>query len=86
MTTRRPIVPDDLLRIRFVSDAQISPDGRRVAFVVTTVSAEKDAYLSNIWVVDTAAQGAEPRRFTTGPLRDSAPRWSPDGGRLAFVS
>ena len=85
MTTRRPIVPDDLLRIRFVSDPQISPDGRRIAFVVTTVSAAEDAYLSNIWLVDTAA-GAEPRRFTTGPWRDHAPRWSPEGDRIAFVS
>jgi len=84
MTTRRPIVPQDLMRLRFVSDPQISPDGRRIAFVVTTVSEEKDAYLSNIWLVETA--GGEPRRFTTGALRDSAPRWSPDGSRLAFVS
>ena len=74
----------DLLRIRFVSDPQLSPDGRTVAFVVTTLSEDKDEYLSNIWLVDAA--GGAPRRFTTGPRRDSAPRWSPDGSRLAFVS
>ncbi|MGH2348522.1 MAG: S9 family peptidase [bacterium] len=84
MSGRRPIVRQDLLRIRFVSDPQIAPDGRRVAFVVTTLSEEKDEYLANVWLVDTA--GAEPRRFTTGPKRDSAPRWSPDGTRIAFVS
>jgi len=81
---RRGVVPDDLLRLRLVSDAQISPDGRRVAFVVTTASEKTDEYLSNIWIVDTA--GGEPRRFSAGPKRDSAPRWSPDGTRLAFVS
>ena len=82
--TRRPVVPADLTRIRGVSEAQISPDGRRVAFVVTTASEDDDAYRSSIWVVETA--GGEPRRFTTGPRRDTAPRWSPDGTRLAFVS
>lgn len=81
---RRAMTPQDITRIRFVSDPQISPDGRRVAFVVTMLSEEKDQYLSNIWVVDTA--GGEPRRFTTGPKRDTAPRWSPDGSRLAFIS
>jgi dipeptidyl aminopeptidase/acylaminoacyl peptidase len=74
----------DLTRIRFVSDPRIAPDGRTVAFVGTTLSEEKDEYLSNIWVVSTA--GGEPRRFTTGPRRDTAPRWSPDGSRLAFIS
>jgi dipeptidyl aminopeptidase/acylaminoacyl peptidase len=81
---RRPMVPQDLTRIRFVSDPQISPDGRCVAFVVTTLSEERDEYLANIWIVDTA--GGEPRRFTTGAKRDTAPRWSPDGTRLAFLS
>jgi dipeptidyl aminopeptidase/acylaminoacyl peptidase len=84
MPTPRAMVPQDLTRIRFVSDPQIAPDGRTVAFVVTTLSEEKDEYLSNIWVVSTA--GGEPRRFTTGPRRDTAPRWSPDGSRLAFIS
>jgi dipeptidyl aminopeptidase/acylaminoacyl peptidase len=78
------MVPQDLTRIRFVGDPQVSPDGRTIAFVLTTLSEEKDEYLSNIWVV--SAAGGEPRRFTTGPRRDTAPRWSPDGTRLAFIS
>src|SRR5919199_3821854 len=82
--SRRAMTPQDITRIRFISDPQLSPDGRRLAFVVTTLSEDQDEYLSNIWVVDTA--GGEPRRFTTGPKRDTAPRWSPDGARLAFVS
>src|SRR6266852_7972601 len=82
--SRSAMTPQDITRIRFVSDPQLSPDGRRVAFVVTMLSEDQDEYLSNIWVVDTT--GGEPRRFTTGPKRDTAPRWSPDGSRLAFVS
>jgi dipeptidyl aminopeptidase/acylaminoacyl peptidase len=78
------MTPHDLTRVRFVSDPQISPDGTTVAFVVTTLSDERDEYLSAIWLVDVA--GGEPRRFTAGPRRDTTPRWSPDGGRLAFVS
>lgn len=84
MPTPRPMEPHDITRIRFVSDPQIAPDGRTVAFVVTTLAEERDEYLSNIWTVST--EGGEPRRFTTGPRRDTTPRWSPDGSRLAFIS
>jgi dipeptidyl aminopeptidase/acylaminoacyl peptidase len=83
-TSGCPMTPQDLTRIRFVSDPQVSPDGQRLAFVVTTLSDDKDQYLANIWMVDTAA--GEPRRFTTGPKRDTKPRWSPDSTRLAFLS
>jgi len=78
------MVPEDLPRLQFVTDPQLSPDGRRIAFVVTSLSEERDEYLSNIWAVDVA--GGEPRRFTAGPRRDIEPRWSPDGTRLAFLS
>jgi len=80
----RPMVPEDLFRIRFVSDPQFHPDARRVAFVVTMLSEARDEYLSTIWVVDVNGGGAHP--FTRGPRRDTAPRWSPDGRWLAFVS
>lgn len=81
---RRAMNPDDLTRIRFVTDPRISPDGKRVAFVVTTLSADKDEYLSNIWIAN--VDDGHLRRFTTGPTRDTHPRWSPDGTRLAFLS
>jgi dipeptidyl aminopeptidase/acylaminoacyl peptidase len=78
------MVPEDLTRLSLVTDPQLSPDGRRVAFVVTSLSEERDEYLSNIWVVDVT--GGVPRRFTAGPRRDLEPRWSSDGARLAFLS
>jgi dipeptidyl aminopeptidase/acylaminoacyl peptidase/tetratricopeptide (TPR) repeat protein len=81
---KRAIVTEDFLRIRGVSDPQISPDADRVAFVVSQASEENDEYTSNIWVVHTA--GGPPRRFTAGLRRDNGPRWSLDGMRLAFFS
>ncbi|MBK6317319.1 MAG: S9 family peptidase [Dehalococcoidia bacterium] len=80
----RPMTPDDLYAIHWMGEADISPDGERVAFVVTRMDRETDGYRSAIWLVDTG--GGEPRQFTAGARRDTSPRWSPDGSMLAFVS
>lgn len=74
---------DDLYRLPVVSDAQLSPDGARVAYVVSTADRDRDEDHARIWVVD--VDGDEPRALTAGP-RDTAPRWSPDGRTLAFLS
>ncbi len=81
---RRPTI-DDICGFRQLSDAQLSPDGKVIAFVVG------DSYVSdgklpkaNIWTV--SAEGKEVRAFTSGPRSDTAPRWSPDGRWLAFLS
>src|SRR5205085_10559229 len=79
----RPLKLDDLYAIPFASDPQLSPDGRTVAFVRTQADREADEDRSTIWIVPVS--GGEPRELTTG-RNDLAPRWSPDGGRLAFVS
>ncbi|HZU75481.1 MAG TPA: S9 family peptidase, partial [Dehalococcoidia bacterium] len=77
--------PGDLFRLRWLSDAQVAPDGTRVAFVVTTLEEEKDRYRAAIWLVP--CDGSAPaRQFTAGEGRDTAPRWSPDGRSLAFLS
>ncbi|MDR5693678.1 MAG: S9 family peptidase [Armatimonadota bacterium] len=78
----RKITAEDLFTFRLVDDPQLSPDGRRVAFVVTTIDPNANAYRSHIWV----ATNGEIRPFTSGPHRDTSPRWSPDGRFLAFLS
>ncbi len=80
---RRPIAETDLFSFVWVADPQIAPDGSRVAFLRVGIDRQKDQYETSIWIAD--ASGREPaRRLTTGP-RDTAPRWSADGSRLAFV-
>ncbi|MEO8539573.1 MAG: S9 family peptidase [bacterium] len=78
------MTPDDIYNIKWVGECDISPDGSRVAVVVTNLDRETDGYKSAIWLVDTA--GGEPRQFTAGAKRDGSPRWSPDGNWLAFTS
>src|SRR4051812_27226761 len=80
---RRPLTETDLFKFIWVADPQISPDGRRVAFVRVTVNAKKDGYDTALCVA--ATDGSEPPRpFTSGP-RDVSPRWSPSGRQLAFL-
>ena len=85
MADKRRLVPEDLYRLVFVSDPQISPDGKRLAYVKTTIDEKTKEYRSRIWVVPTDGSG-KPRQFTSGPKQDTTPRWSPDGTKLAFVS
>ncbi|WP_034385581.1 S9 family peptidase [Deinococcus sp. YIM 77859] len=83
--------PESLLALSFPSDPQLSPEGHRVAFVLTRVEEEtphqpdpdfpKPRYRSHLWL----SAGGEARQLTRGEGRDSSPRWSPDGMTLAFV-
>jgi dipeptidyl aminopeptidase/acylaminoacyl peptidase len=75
---------DGYLAMPNVSDPQLSPDGRRVAYTVTTYSLDENKGTSRIWLVEVATGAA--RQLTQGPGSDRQPRWSPDGGSLAFVS
>ena len=75
---------DTFMDMETVSNAAISPDGSQIVFSRGWVDKLKDQARSNIWIVDTA--GTRLRELTRGSWRDSAPVWSPDGSRIAFLS
>jgi dipeptidyl aminopeptidase/acylaminoacyl peptidase len=79
----RAITVNDLLALARVSDPQISPDGRWVAYVVSRADRQANRMASNLWIVPAA--GGEARQLTRGGS-DSRPRWAPDSARLAFLS
>jgi dipeptidyl aminopeptidase/acylaminoacyl peptidase len=72
--------PDDLDGFSTLSEANLHPDGTRVAFVVSRMDLDEDRYERRIWLWD----GSVCRPFTHGPA-DTRPRWSPDGMSLAFL-
>ena len=83
---RRGVAADDLYRLRFVSDAQISPDGTHVVYVVAWVDPDDHTrYRSQLMLVPFGGS-ATPRALTSGKHRDTSPRWAPDGSSIAFMS
>ncbi|HET7224933.1 MAG TPA: S9 family peptidase [Candidatus Eisenbacteria bacterium] len=72
----------DLLKLVWVADPQISPDGSRVLFTRVAVDADADEYVTSVWLAD--VEHDEVRALTYG-RGDSQPRWSPDGRRVAFI-
>ncbi len=84
-TAARPMQVDDLFKFLRVSDAQISPDGFWIAYVVTKVDLDGNKSSSNLWLADVAGK-TTPKRLTYTDKKDRHPRWSPDGKRILFES
>jgi len=83
-TARRPLSLDDLGAMKEVRDPQCSPDGRAVAFVVSTTDVKEDKTHAHIWMV--GADGTSERQVTSSQDSESAPKFSPDGKYLSFTS
>jgi dipeptidyl aminopeptidase/acylaminoacyl peptidase len=83
---KRPMTIDDLFAFKRVAAPQISPDGKSVAYQVTTVNLEDNKSSTALWIA--ATDGKTPPKQLTNPQgkRDAAPRWSPDGKFILFES
>src|SRR5215472_2648348 len=82
---RRGITPEDYFAFEFLSDPNLSPDGKMVAYVVSRIDRTQNRRNSSIWLAP--VDGSRPPwQFTTSPQNSNSPRWSPDGKWLAFLS
>ncbi len=87
MAERRTLTLDDIFTLEQVKEAQISPDGTQIAFVVSHDFSEVGfkTPASSIWLVPFDGSVA-PYRLTVGSHSDNHPRWHPNGKTLAFLS
>jgi dipeptidyl aminopeptidase/acylaminoacyl peptidase len=79
----RPFTVDDLLKVRRVGDPQVSPKGDTVAYTITNIDKAANHGVTQIYLVPIG--GGEPRQLTNDEHSSASPRWSPDGGKLAFI-
>lgn len=80
---KHAIAFEDMMRMHRVGEAQVSPDGKWVAYTVATPDFEANRNASNVWMVSTA--GGEALQMTQSG-HDFSPVWSPDGKTIAFLS
>src|SRR5438552_343689 len=67
-----------------ISSPIISPDGKRIVYVVTRADMERSAYDSDLWLA--GVDGLNDIQLTHSNSTNNHPRWSPDGSRIAFIS
>ena len=80
----RPLEVDDLFRIKGVGSPKVSPDGRWVAYTVSTTSLADEKTTTRVWMVP--VEGGDPLPMTVEGSSASSPEWSPDGRYLSFTA
>ncbi|MGB6666788.1 MAG: S9 family peptidase [Candidatus Acidiferrum sp.] len=82
---KRGITPEDYFSFKFIGDPHLSPDGKVVAYVLTSIDQKKNRRESSVWAVPSDGSAAT-RRLSAEGFSSNSPRWSPDGRTLAFLS
>jgi dipeptidyl aminopeptidase/acylaminoacyl peptidase len=81
---KQPFDVQTMMRLSRISEPQLSPDGRMVAFTVQTVDLDKNSKPKQVFMV--AVNGGFPRQLTHDGTDNERPRWSPDSKQIFYVS
>ncbi len=79
---QRAIEPEDLFRFRFVTAADLSPDGGSIVFALTRTDVEANTDHTDLMLLDVAT--GEQRQLTHVDALNTYPAFSPDGRQVAF--
>ena len=79
------ISAETLYQFEQLGYSELSPDGKHIAYSIQHVERETEKKPSDIWIVATDGK-SQPRHFTWGNAAHVAPRWSPTGDQIAFLS
>jgi dipeptidyl aminopeptidase/acylaminoacyl peptidase len=85
-TPAAPFTVEDLVMLKRVSDPEVAPDGRRVAYVQRETDLAANKGRTSLWLLDLTRPDRAPLRLTDGKANDSSPRWASDSHTLYFIS
>ncbi|KXJ60258.1 MAG: acyl-peptide hydrolase [Alteromonas sp. Nap_26] len=82
--TEQVFQSEDIFNLEYVSEVQVSPDGKHIAYVRRSNDIMTDSTRANIWLA--SVDGKSHRPLLSSKKSYYSPRWSPDGKRLAYIS
>jgi dipeptidyl aminopeptidase/acylaminoacyl peptidase len=83
-TETHPFSVHDMLAMDRISEPQVSPDGKWIAFVLRKTDLDANKGRTDLWLV--GVDGAGLKQLTFTPENEQNPVWSPDGKHLWFIS
>jgi dipeptidyl aminopeptidase/acylaminoacyl peptidase len=81
---KRPMTFEDMMKMKRLGETAVSPDGKWLAYSVTTVNLDQNTKTAELWLQK--IDGGNPRRIAVAQPNDSGPQFAPDGKRILFLS
>ena len=75
---------EDIFNLEYVSEVQVSPNGKNIAYVRRSNDIMSDSSRANVWLA--SVDGKSHRPLLSSKKNYYSIRWSPDGSRLAYLS
>jgi dipeptidyl aminopeptidase/acylaminoacyl peptidase len=81
---KRPMTFEDMMQMKRLGETAVSPDGKWLAYAVTSVNLDQNTKTTELWIQPIA--GGEAQKLAVAQPGDSGPQFAPDGKRILFLS